>query len=558
MRFRRVLILSAAGILVVAVPVAGVVAASKIKSPRQSAADAAPPPPSLVTAEVERRILADRVVFRGDVVVAEPTVVAPPTASDSAPIVTDIRKKVGDAVKDGDALLVVAGRPMFAMAGAVPMYRDIRPGGTGVDVTQLHKSLTALGYSTRGDPSGTYGPATQAAVAGLYKRAGFETLPSNPNATSEIASSQDQLRQAEQTVASAQTSLDRAQSRDQAPQIREADATVRSAERALEVARTSERSAIADATAAEVAAKSNADGVNADPQATPAAREQAAQELESARRNSERIKIEQGAMVIDATERLDLARISASEALRPPDVTLEQDALAAAEANLTRARDAHTKAIGGLGPFIPRGEVVFIPTLPASVMASTAVIGKPAGGGGDTPASGESAPGKQADLMTISAGTPIVRGTISEEVAALLEPGGEVELYNSTDDATGKAIISKIGDETVDLDGARRGRVIEMQPETPIDGDQLGVNLRVTIETAATKTPMLIVPVAAVSSEASGMTRVSKLVAGKPRDVQVHTRLSADGFIAVEPVNPSALSKGDRVVVGISGKKPTE
>ncbi len=47
--------------------VAGVLAAQLIKSPAQAVADTAPPPPSVITAPVEQRILKDTVIIRGTV-----------------------------------------------------------------------------------------------------------------------------------------------------------------------------------------------------------------------------------------------------------------------------------------------------------------------------------------------------------------------------------------------------------------------------------------------------------------------------------------------------------
>jgi multidrug efflux pump subunit AcrA (membrane-fusion protein) len=79
-----------------------------------------------------------------------------------------------------------------------------------------------------------------------------------------------------------------------------------------------------------------------------------------------------------------------------------------------------------------------------------------------------------------------------------------------------------------------------------------GVNLRVTITAASSETEALVVPLAAVSSTAGGATRVSVLAAGRsaPVDVAVKVGISADGFVAVEPVESGGLSEGDQVVVG--------
>ncbi|MGH8985747.1 MAG: peptidoglycan-binding protein [Acidimicrobiia bacterium] len=52
----------------------------------------------------------------------------------------------GDTVARGDELYRVDERPVTLFYGVVPMYRDLSPGATGVDVKQLEKNLAKLGY----------------------------------------------------------------------------------------------------------------------------------------------------------------------------------------------------------------------------------------------------------------------------------------------------------------------------------------------------------------------------------------------------------------------------
>jgi hypothetical protein len=52
----------------------------------------------------------------------------------------------GAIVKRGDELFRVNEQPVTLLYGAVPMYRDIGPGDSGVDVRQVEKNLAALGY----------------------------------------------------------------------------------------------------------------------------------------------------------------------------------------------------------------------------------------------------------------------------------------------------------------------------------------------------------------------------------------------------------------------------
>jgi peptidoglycan hydrolase-like protein with peptidoglycan-binding domain len=52
----------------------------------------------------------------------------------------------GKTVERGDELFRVNEQPVTLLYGAVPMYRDLRPGTSGADVRQLEANLARLGY----------------------------------------------------------------------------------------------------------------------------------------------------------------------------------------------------------------------------------------------------------------------------------------------------------------------------------------------------------------------------------------------------------------------------
>jgi membrane fusion protein, multidrug efflux system len=58
------------------------------------------------------------------------------------------------------------------------------------------------------------------------------------------------------------------------------------------------------------------------------------------------------------------------------------------------------------------------------------------------------------------------------------------------------------------------------------------------------------VPISAVSTGTDGVTTVTTLVGIETRRVSVHVGVSADGYVAVVPLNGASLHPGDRVVVG--------
>ncbi|MFC9033611.1 peptidoglycan-binding protein [Streptomyces arboris] len=153
-----------------------------VKSPAQAAADAGPPARDVLTAPVERRVLTDTVVTRGTVSASQTADLAPVGAAvdgSTAPVVTKVMVRSGQTFPAGRVLVEVSGRPVFALPGALPVYRDLKPGSHGDDVRQLQKALASVGHSTGSDPSGTYGPGTKQAVAGLYAAIGYEPVPAS-------------------------------------------------------------------------------------------------------------------------------------------------------------------------------------------------------------------------------------------------------------------------------------------------------------------------------------------------------------------------------------------
>jgi peptidoglycan hydrolase-like protein with peptidoglycan-binding domain len=153
----------------------GLVASRFVRSPQQQAASVRPPKASLLTAPVQEQVLAQTLITRGTVAAAEQIQVTPSSPSQGATsaVVTAVRAKIGQNVKAGQVLLEVSGRPVIALPGAVPAYRDLKPGDEGKDVTELQHALAALGYYSA-DPSGTFDWNTKQAVTALYQHLGYD------------------------------------------------------------------------------------------------------------------------------------------------------------------------------------------------------------------------------------------------------------------------------------------------------------------------------------------------------------------------------------------------
>jgi HlyD family secretion protein len=153
---------------------AGWAATALVKSPAQRAAERAAPPASVLTAPVVKKVLQNTVIARGAMVPGQSIPVTPsaPTAGGGL-LITGVPKKVGDKVSNGDVVLQVSGRPVIALVGRIPAYRDMRPGSDGPDVAQMQAALHQLGIADD-DRTGMFGQGTKDGVKALYARLGYE------------------------------------------------------------------------------------------------------------------------------------------------------------------------------------------------------------------------------------------------------------------------------------------------------------------------------------------------------------------------------------------------
>jgi peptidoglycan hydrolase-like protein with peptidoglycan-binding domain len=199
-RRRRVLL--GVGIAAALLAVGGLIGASFVKSPQQVAADSAAPPPTVTTATVVSQVLTSSVEMRGVVYPATQYDVyasAPSSSSSSssgsgpgsasgnssatggsgaAVYISKLDVAVGTTIASGKQLAEIDGQPMFALTGTVPAWRDLTPGESGPDVTELQKALASLGYYGDGDTPGYFGSATEYAVSLYYEHLGY-TPPSS-------------------------------------------------------------------------------------------------------------------------------------------------------------------------------------------------------------------------------------------------------------------------------------------------------------------------------------------------------------------------------------------
>ncbi|MEV0639418.1 peptidoglycan-binding domain-containing protein [Streptomyces sp. NPDC050619] len=187
----------------------GVYAAQWVRSPAEAAARTRAPKASVITAPVVRQVMRNTMVFRGsfsdgrtvsaaptDVAVTQP--VTQPAAQPSALLVTGVFTRAGRRVGAAKPLVEYDARPVFALPGTFPMYRDLTMGEEGKDVAQLQRALRSLGRPTGSDPSGTFGPGTAAAVKHMYAAMGY-AAPLTTSADTGSATEHDTGSAAEQS-----------------------------------------------------------------------------------------------------------------------------------------------------------------------------------------------------------------------------------------------------------------------------------------------------------------------------------------------------------------------
>lgn len=197
----------------------GWVAGQQVKSPAQVAFEAEPPPPSLITVEVELTELAADVITRADVGYDDPALLSLGGALGGLPnvLVVTAAPDRGSELGEGTPAIEISGRPVFLLTGEIPVYRDLRPQSTGPDVLQLEQALARLGFLTV-EPDAEWDEATGAAVQAWYEAAGYEANGVTDDeqhridtARNQVEASEDRVLAAERAQTAAEEAITRAE-----------------------------------------------------------------------------------------------------------------------------------------------------------------------------------------------------------------------------------------------------------------------------------------------------------------------------------------------------------
>jgi HlyD family secretion protein len=240
---------------------------------------------------------------------------------------------------------------------------------------------------------------------------------------------------------------------------------------------------------------------------------------------------------------------------------------------------------GATGPQVPQGDVLFLPSLPATVIAVNGAVGQQAGSpflelsaSGALTLTGELPPSYASQIKTglkvqiydqatgiRATGTVAALSTATQTLPAgtTVDIGGSSSAGSSGTSGTsgssgnsgnsgnsGSSGTSSGAGDTGSGSGSSLFVPVTVTPSAPLAAALNGENVLVTVDTGQTEGPVLTVPVAAIVTTASGPSSVTVVAAGgKQTKVPVTPGLSANGYVQVTPVTAGALAAGDTVVV---------
>jgi peptidoglycan hydrolase-like protein with peptidoglycan-binding domain len=221
-------------------------------------------------------------------------------------------------------------------------------------------------------------------------------------------------------------------------------------------------------------------------------------------------------------------------------------AKSAADTALSEAKQHQNQISAQIGPALPAAEVVFLKTFPATVTDLSVQRGSQLDG---------------SPIMTLSSGTFVVQGYLSQDQKGLVKPGQQAQILDETSGFTAAASVSTVANsQSTQGTGAQAqplGFKFTVTPDKPLQAALLAQDVRITMQTATTGKPVLVVPVSAVSTAADSSTVVTVVdAAGAQHRVPVSVGASADGYVAVQPQGTSTLSPGDRVLTGVAQQTP--
>ena len=338
-----------------------------IRSPAQIAAEAEPPEASLITVQVERTELSANVITRADVGYDDPAILSLGGSLGGVTgslVVTAVPER-GEELTEGEAVIEIAGRPVFLLEGPIPVFRDMRPGAVGPDVLQVEQSLVRLGFLSE-EADQVWNDDTEAAVEAWYQDRGYQANGISEQEETALKTARNRVKTADDALRSARKALTDAEEGPTETQVRQARAAVASAEanwdgidatvaasdaaarQTLEDAEQAVRdleagpteTQVRQARAAVASAEANWDGIDATVAASDAAARQTLEDAEQAVRD-----LEAGPSDTRVRQARDAVAAAERNLRNTESRTADEDAAAAAAVlDAERARETAARA----------------------------------------------------------------------------------------------------------------------------------------------------------------------------------------------------------------------
>jgi peptidoglycan hydrolase-like protein with peptidoglycan-binding domain len=206
------------------------------------------------------------------------------------------------------------------------------------------------------------------------------------------------------------------------------------------------------------------------------------------------------------------------------------------EAQLAELRTVEAELVPGsrstAGIHVPADEVMFVTAAPVRVAELTVGLGQVIDG----------------PLGTVTDATIAIDSSVPIESSGLIAEGMHVVIDEPDLGIQETGVVSRIA-ESPGTDGVDGFHVYF---EVRVEGDPtnlINASVRLTIPIESTGEQVLVVPVSALNLSADGSSRVQRQVGEGLETVTVEPGLSAQGFVAVVPIE-GELRAGDLVVIG--------
>ena len=195
---------------------------------------------------------------------------------------------------------------------------------------------------------------------------------------------------------------------------------------------------------------------------------------------------------------------------------------------------------GTAGVVLPSSAVVYLPASPARILSVTGAVGR-------------AAPDV---VVTVACGGLSVTSRVAPDQASLVRTGVKVDLLSEAIGKSTTGIVSQVGTlirpSTTNI--ATPGQStdpyvpITVTTASPLGPEWSGQDIRVSLTSAKTAGPVLLVPVSAISAGADGRTTVTLRRGSSSEVVPVTVGASGDGFVHID--GQGRVKAGDSVVVG--------